>query len=39
MMIEAAGNIKYGTEAAQVILKIGINYGHVMAGVIGSHKP
>lgn len=30
--------MKYGDNKA-VILKIGIHYGRVIAGVIGAHKP
>lgn len=37
MMMEATNNLKY--QDKQIIIKIGINYGNVMAGVIGQHKP
>lgn len=37
-MIEIAKTIKYG-DNQNIILKIGIHYGRVIAGVIGMHKP
>ncbi|CAD8044907.1 unnamed protein product [Paramecium primaurelia] len=37
-MLESVKTMKYGDNKA-VILKIGIHYGRVIAGVIGAHKP
>lgn len=37
-MQESVKTMKYGDNKA-VILKIGIHYGRVIAGVIGAHKP
>ena len=37
-MAESVKTMKYGDNKA-VILKIGIHYGRVIAGVIGAHKP
>ncbi|KAL4496221.1 hypothetical protein ABPG72_012958 [Tetrahymena utriculariae] len=32
-------NIKWGSQGQSMVIKIGIHYGKVMAGVIGYHKP
>lgn len=32
-------NVKWGSSGQQMVIKIGIHYGRVMAGVIGFHKP
>ncbi|CAD8052896.1 unnamed protein product [Paramecium sonneborni] len=37
-MLESVKTMKYGDNKA-VVLKIGIHYGRVIAGVIGAHKP
>ena len=38
-MMRHVQNYKWGTEGKELKLKIGINYGPVLAGVIGFHKP
>lgn len=37
-MMEAAKLLKYG-DNKELTIKVGIHYGRVIAGVIGSHKP
>lgn len=30
--------LKYGNET-ELVIKVGVHYGRVIAGVIGAHKP
>jgi class 3 adenylate cyclase len=38
-MMEYVKNISWGPNGDKMRVKIGINYGRVIAGVIGYHKP
>jgi class 3 adenylate cyclase len=38
-MMDQAKKTIWGSENEPVVLKIGIHYGRIMAGVIGHHKP
>ena len=38
-MLAFIEKITYGTNGSPITIKIGVNYGSVIAGVIGYHKP
>lgn len=38
-MMSYVDTIKWGSDEKKLTIKIGINYGRVISGVIGHHKP
>lgn len=38
-ILEYSSTLTFGDDGEKIILKIGIHFGNVIAGVIGYHKP